>query len=122
MSYDILNFLLGNYSTRTDFSEDSEAIFVIGALDVSANYGRSHPPQNVSIIVSEEISPGWSMIYRGTVTTTGHDTSTLEEISPMWLLEYLLLNKIPPIPVVKLASYYFRGLIKTAMENDYQSY
>jgi WD repeat-containing protein 48 len=59
-------------------------------------------PPNVSIIVSEGVSPRWTTIYRGTVATTGHDTTTLEEVLRMWLLEYLLLNKIPPIPVVRL--------------------
>jgi WD repeat-containing protein 48 len=41
-------------------------------------------------------------MFRSTVASTGHDMSTLEEVLPMWLLEYLLTNKIPPVPIVKI--------------------
>jgi WD repeat-containing protein 48 len=37
------------------------------------------------------------------VASAVHDVRILEEVLPMWLLEYLLLNKAPPAPVPKLS-------------------
>jgi WD repeat-containing protein 48 len=37
------------------------------------------------------------------VCTAGVDSRILEEVMPFWLLEYLLANKIPPIPTVKVS-------------------
>jgi hypothetical protein len=54
-------------------------------------------------MISEEAYPGWTTVYRGTVASLGHDMRVLEEMLPMWLLEYLLMNKPPPVPVVKLS-------------------
>ena len=42
-------------------------------------------------------------IYRGTVGNTGADAVLLEDTMPPWLLEYLLINKAPPVPVVKVS-------------------
>jgi len=65
--------------------------------------GPSHTlPPNVSLIVSEEASPGWTTLYRGTVASAGHDMSTLEEVLPLLFLDYLLRNRTPPAPSVKL--------------------
>ena len=36
--------------------------------------------------------------YRGTVGSTGYDSQILEEAMPMWLIEYLLMNKTPTSP------------------------
>ena len=55
------------------------------------------------MIVSEEEYPGWTTIYRGTVAGTGNDMRILEEVLPIWLLEYLLTNKTPAVAVVKLS-------------------
>lgn len=54
------------------------------------------------IYISEETSFGWTTAYRGTVGTTGQDARTLEGAMPMWLLEYLLTNKVPPVPLIKI--------------------
>jgi len=54
------------------------------------------------IYISEETSFGWTTAYRGTVGTTGLDARVLEETMPMWLLEYLLANKVPMVPVTKI--------------------
>ena len=57
------------------------------------------------LLISEE-SPsgsGWMILYRGQVASTGLDARVLEEVMPFWLLEYLLANKIPPVPTVKIS-------------------
>ena len=54
------------------------------------------------IYVSEETSFGWATVYRGTVRNTGRDTRILEGAMPMWLLDYLLINRVPPVPVIKV--------------------
>lgn len=54
------------------------------------------------IYISEETSFGWTTAHRGTVGTTGSDARVLEETMPMWLLEYLLTNKVPLVPVAKV--------------------
>ena len=41
------------------------------------------------------ISEDFRTLYRGSVNNTGHDVHLLEEAMPLWLMEYLLLNKIP---------------------------
>ncbi len=61
-------------------------------------------PPNTTLIISEEASPSYAVVYRGTTGTTHLDVQTLEEATPMWLIEYLLLNKIPPsVPLAKLS-------------------
>ncbi|KAA1473313.1 WD40 repeat-like protein [Dentipellis sp. KUC8613] len=57
---------------------------------------------SIPIAISEEASPAWLYIYRGTVAGVASDTRVLEEIMPMWLLEYLLLNKAPATPITKI--------------------
>lgn len=60
-------------------------------------------PSNTSVIISQESVSGWTPLYRGFVNATGRDVNTLGEAMPFWLLEYLLVNKVPPIPVMKLS-------------------
>ncbi|KAH8105298.1 WD40 repeat-like protein [Cristinia sonorae] len=60
-------------------------------------------PPDTSIIISEEAMSGWTTIYRGHVSDTSHDVRVLEETMPVWLLEYLLANKTPSIPIVKIS-------------------
>ncbi|GJE99806.1 WD40 repeat domain-containing protein [Phanerochaete sordida] len=60
-------------------------------------------PAQTSILISEECPSGWSTLYRGQVASTGQDARALEEVMPFWLLEYLLVNKIPPIPTIKVS-------------------
>ena len=64
------------------------------------------PPQT-AVLVSEEAEAGsgWTTLYRGQVGSTGAagDVKALEQAMPVWLLEFLLANKIPPIPMVKIS-------------------
>lgn len=60
-------------------------------------------PSATSILIAEECSSGWTPLYRGQVSSTGTDGHILEEVMPFWLLEYLLVNKIPPVPTVKVS-------------------
>ena len=60
-------------------------------------------PPDTEIVLAEETQSGWSNIYRGTVATTGQDTVMLNKVMPMWLLQYLLTNKIPIVPNIKVS-------------------
>lgn len=42
-------------------------------------------------------------LYRGQLSSTGADARQLEEIMPLWLLECLLQNKVPSIPITKIS-------------------
>lgn len=53
-------------------------------------------PPNTTVLIAEEAQPSYTMLYRGTVSQTHHDVEALEEAMPLWLLEYLLRNQIPP--------------------------
>ncbi|KAG6827093.1 hypothetical protein H0H92_013225 [Tricholoma furcatifolium] len=55
-------------------------------------------PLNTTITISEEATPSYTTVYSGTVASTKHDIALLEEAIPLWLMEYLLLNRTPPIP------------------------
>ncbi|KAG6916840.1 hypothetical protein DXG01_005139 [Tephrocybe rancida] len=55
-------------------------------------------PHNTIIDISEEAPPSYMTVYCGTVASTKHDVLALEEAMPLWLMEYLLLNKTPVIP------------------------
>lgn len=62
-------------------------------------------PSNTTLIISEEAAPSYTTIYRGIAGNTTHlDVQALEETMPMWLVEYLLLNKVPPsVPLAKIS-------------------
>ncbi|EMD31556.1 hypothetical protein CERSUDRAFT_88909 [Gelatoporia subvermispora B] len=60
-------------------------------------------PPNTSLMISEESLAGWTTLYRGNVSSISGDVQALEEVMPMWLLECLLLNKVPPVPVNKIS-------------------
>jgi WD repeat-containing protein 48 len=51
-------------------------------------------PPNTTSLISEEASPSFIMVYRGSVAHTKHDVQILEEVVPMWLIQYLLMNKM----------------------------
>ncbi|KAJ7591000.1 hypothetical protein C8J56DRAFT_1003600 [Mycena floridula] len=57
-----------------------------------------HLPANLAILISEEAPSGYKMVYRGTVSSTALDIGLLEDEMPVWLVEYLLLNRIPVLP------------------------
>lgn len=69
----------------------------------SVDAPRNPFPQHTPLVISEDGSPSRNMVYRGTVGSTGQDVRVLEDVMPMWLLEYLLLNKVPDIPLTKLS-------------------
>ncbi|KZT03081.1 uncharacterized protein LAESUDRAFT_660442 [Laetiporus sulphureus 93-53] len=58
---------------------------------------------HTSVIISEEALSGWTTIYRGQVANTAGDMHTLEEVMPYWLIEYLLTNKAPSVPLTKIS-------------------
>ncbi|CCL98378.1 uncharacterized protein FIBRA_00373 [Fibroporia radiculosa] len=60
-------------------------------------------PPHTSLVISEEAASGWTTLYRGQVANTGGDMRILEELLPYWLLEYLLANRVPPVPVTKIS-------------------
>lgn len=61
-------------------------------------------PPNTIVLISEEASPSYTIVYRGTVSTTHNDIDALEKGIPLWLAEYLLLNQTPPLaPLAKLS-------------------
>ncbi|SJL07627.1 uncharacterized protein ARMOST_10977 [Armillaria ostoyae] len=60
-------------------------------------------PPNLIILISEAGSPNYNTVYHGTVGSIAHDTHALEEAMPMWLLEYLLLNKASAPVQVKIS-------------------
>ena len=60
----------------------------------------------MSLLISEESPSGseWMIFfYRGQVASTRQDARVLEEVMLFWLLEYLLVDKIPPVPTVKIS-------------------
>ncbi|KAH9475511.1 UBP9-binding protein [Psilocybe cubensis] len=64
-----------------------------------------HPlsPQTI-VLISEEAQPSYTTLYRRDVAHIHEDIEALENAMPMWLTEYLLLNKIPlSTPLAKLS-------------------
>jgi len=60
-------------------------------------------PPAMTILISDEVYPGWRTVYRGSVSTTWADVHKLESTMPLWLAEYLLFNKITGPPAVKVS-------------------
>lgn len=60
-------------------------------------------PPHMAVLISEESPSGWTTLYRGQVSSTGQDARILEELMPFWLLEYLLVNRTPAVPAVKIS-------------------
>lgn len=60
-------------------------------------------PPAMTILISDEVYPGWRTVYRGSVSTTWADVYKLESTIPLWLAEYLLFNKITSPPPVKVS-------------------
>ncbi|KAJ7091399.1 hypothetical protein B0H15DRAFT_835950 [Mycena belliarum] len=53
---------------------------------------------HIVLLLEEEAPPGFTTVYRGTVGSTAADTHALEDALPLWLAEYLLLNRMPTPP------------------------
>ena len=77
----------------------SQSFFPPSATDAPS---LSLPP-DTEIVLAEETQSGWSNIYRGTVANVGQDTALLEKIMPLWLMQYLLANKVPLVPNIKVS-------------------
>jgi WD repeat-containing protein 48 len=59
-------------------------------------------PPSTQITITEEAHPGWRTLYQGTLMHVAADMRALEEAMPIWLLEFLLVNKSPSIGVLKV--------------------
>ncbi|KAJ7765499.1 hypothetical protein DFH07DRAFT_737719 [Mycena maculata] len=53
---------------------------------------------HISLLIEEEATPGFTTVYRGTVGSTATDVHVLEEAMPLWLVEFLLLHRMPSTP------------------------
>ncbi|KAJ7252791.1 hypothetical protein B0H12DRAFT_1233874 [Mycena haematopus] len=53
---------------------------------------------HIPLLIEEEAAPGFTTVYRGTVGSTATDVHVLEEAMPLWLVEYLLLHRMPGAP------------------------
>ncbi|KAF7308784.1 WD-REPEATS-REGION domain-containing protein [Mycena kentingensis (nom. inval.)] len=55
---------------------------------------------HILVLIEEEAEPAFMTVYRGTVGSTGStgDLHALEEAMPIWLIEYLLLHRMPSTP------------------------
>ncbi|KAF7308543.1 WD-REPEATS-REGION domain-containing protein [Mycena chlorophos] len=55
---------------------------------------------HILLLIEEEAEPAFKTVYRGTVGSTGSsgDIHALEEAMPLWLIEYLLLHRMPSTP------------------------
>lgn len=60
-------------------------------------------PLHTEILLAEDTVSGHQNVYRGTVGSTSEDLSLLEHIMPMWLLHYLLANRSPAVPNIKVS-------------------
>ncbi|KAK9722920.1 hypothetical protein K7432_002305 [Basidiobolus ranarum] len=62
-------------------------------------------PTDTNIIISEETHEASTSvdIYHGTVGNLGVDYHYIDEVAPIWLLEFLFKGKIPPKEPVKLS-------------------
>jgi WD repeat-containing protein 48 len=60
-------------------------------------------PPTMTVLISEEDGAGWTAVYRGVAARTGEDLDALEQELPSWLADFLLVNKVPPVPVAKIS-------------------
>jgi len=59
---------------------------------------------DIPLFIAEGRPHGWVTVYRGTVASVGsaEDLATLEDVIPVWLLEYLLLEGAPQVAIIKI--------------------
>ena len=55
-------------------------------------------PPNATILISEEGSPSYTVLYRSLASGCHDNIEALENAMPLWLAEYLLLNQSPVMP------------------------
>lgn len=60
-------------------------------------------PTHTEVVLTEETASGQKIVYRGTVESISKDISLLEHTIPMWLLHYLLANRSPAVPNIKIS-------------------
>ncbi|KIJ53413.1 hypothetical protein M422DRAFT_222750 [Sphaerobolus stellatus SS14] len=60
-------------------------------------------PHETEIVLAEETASGYKNVYRGTVGSAGNDIQLLESVMPIWLMQYLLANKTPIVPNIKVS-------------------
>lgn len=73
-------------------------------------------------MVAEESEPDYDILWRGTVSSTQqlHDLAQIEESLPPWILEYLLLNKLPAsvVPPAKISFVMCPYIFKEGEQGD----
>lgn len=72
----------------------------------SSEFPSYSPPSNMILLISEEESPSYRIVFRGTVGSVKYDVKDLEKTMPLWLLEYLLLNKLSTSPSPSKMSFF----------------
>ncbi|KAL9102712.1 MAG: hypothetical protein Q9163_002174 [Psora crenata] len=80
-----------------------------------------HPPYTTVIIQEERAdSGGVADLYRGTVSSVGHDADLIEKSAPMWLGELLLRNVMPPkeMPKVSFVLLPYQDLLPSIASSD----
>ncbi|KAF5378167.1 hypothetical protein D9615_007561 [Tricholomella constricta] len=90
---------IGSRPIEIDITKTASQVLLSGPITppTSAEAPTFSIPLNVALHISEEAEPSFTMVYRGTVASTKHDVQALEEAMPLWLMECLLLNKLPPL-------------------------
>lgn len=66
-----------------------------------------HLPTNIAVNISEEKDQGaaWQVTYRGLVGTGRADLGVLEQKAPLWLMDFLLGNRVLTREPVKIVSF-----------------
>ena len=84
----------------------AQLVLATGALNPPAAAEAPSIPlsSDIALLIAEERTPGWAIMYRGTVASAGTtgDVAVLEDTMPVWLLEFLLLGRAQQVPSVKL--------------------
>jgi len=52
-------------------------------------------PSNTTVLIAEEGTPGYNVVWRGNVGMMYMDVQALEQSMPTWLMDYILMNKLP---------------------------
>ena len=60
-------------------------------------------------MIAEETGDGsaWAVTYRGLTSTTKEDVHVIEQTAPLWLLDFLLGNRVQLRDPVKIVSLHF---------------
>ncbi|KAL9129041.1 MAG: hypothetical protein Q9217_002411 [Psora testacea] len=94
---------------------------MINPSSVNETPNLQHPPYTAVIIQEERPdSGGVADLYRGTVSSVGHDADLIEKSAPMWLGELLLRNTMPEkeMPKVSFVLLPFQDLLPSIASSD----